>query len=214
MSLPRPLPLGNSSFSRIKVAGQIYVDKIRLIFDLSSKKEKFLLTRPRRFGKSLLISTFESLFKFGLRDFRGLEADIGSWSLNARKEQRMPQRSWKKQFLNWMKRIIVFKDVTQKLSVSSWYSVSRKESMWNGKPLEVFDETCWRKSRLHAWLKRNTAIEKKSFCWVLIAENFLYTSDQNRQIRMVDSFSNTLGFEKKLIESISYSDSWTVFIVA
>ena len=55
--------------------------------------------------------------------------------------------------------------------------------------------------------KRNTAIEKKSFCWVLIAENFLYTSDQNRQIRMVDSFSNTLGFEKKLIESISYSDS-------
>ncbi len=67
MSLPRPLPLGNSSFSRIKVAGQIYVDKTRLIFDLSSKKEKFLLTRPRRFGKSLLISTFESLFKFGLR---------------------------------------------------------------------------------------------------------------------------------------------------
>ncbi|WP_282163587.1 AAA family ATPase [Turicimonas muris] len=100
MSLPRPLPLGNSSFSRIKVAGQIYVDKTRLIFDLSSKKEKFLLTRPRRFGKSLLISTFESLFKLGLRDFRGLEADIGSWSLNARKEQRMSQRSWKKQFLN------------------------------------------------------------------------------------------------------------------
>lgn len=55
-------------------------------------------------------------------------------------------------------------------------------------------------------MKRNTVIEKKSFCWVLIAENLLYTSDQNRQIRMVDSFSNTLGFEKKLIESISYSD--------
>lgn len=75
MSLPRPLPLGNSSFSRIKVAGQIYVDKTRLIFDLASKKERFLLTRPRRFGKSLLISTFESLFKFGLRDFRGLEIE-------------------------------------------------------------------------------------------------------------------------------------------
>ena len=75
MSLPRPLPLGNSSFSRIKVAGQIYVDKTRLIFDLASKNERFLLTRPRRFGKSLLISTFESLFKFGLRDFRGLEIE-------------------------------------------------------------------------------------------------------------------------------------------
>ena len=33
---------------------------------------KFFLARPRRFGKSLLISTFESLFKFGLRDFKGL----------------------------------------------------------------------------------------------------------------------------------------------
>lgn len=93
------------------------------------------------------------------------------------------------------------------------FSLEKREYVgW--KSLEVFDETCWRKSRLHAWLKRNTVIEKKSFCWVLIAENLLYTSDQNRQIRMVDSFSNTLGFEKKLIESISYSDSWTVFIVA
>lgn len=75
MSLPRHLPLGNSSFSRIKVAGQIYVDKTRLIFDLASKKENFLLTRPRRFGKSLLVSTFESLFKYGLRDFQGLEIE-------------------------------------------------------------------------------------------------------------------------------------------
>ena len=33
---------------------------------------KYFLARPRRFGKSLLISTFESLFKFGLRDFKGL----------------------------------------------------------------------------------------------------------------------------------------------
>ncbi|WP_308513822.1 AAA family ATPase [uncultured Turicimonas sp.] len=71
----KPLPLGNSSFPRIRVTDQIYVDKTRLIFDLASKAEKFFLARPRRFGKSLLISTFESLFKYGLRDFQGLEIE-------------------------------------------------------------------------------------------------------------------------------------------
>lgn len=71
----KPLPLGNSSFPRIRVTDQIYVDKTRLIFDLASKAEKFFLARPRRFGKSLLISTFESLFKYGLRDFHGLEIE-------------------------------------------------------------------------------------------------------------------------------------------
>ena len=98
--LLRHLPLGKSSFEKLRQLGQIYVDKTEKVYSLACRNGKYFLARPRRFGKSLLISTFESLFKFGLRDFRGLEADIGSWSLNARKEQRMSQRSWKKQFLN------------------------------------------------------------------------------------------------------------------
>ena len=36
------------------------------------RRAKIFLSRPRRFGKSLLVSTFESLFRFGLRDFKGL----------------------------------------------------------------------------------------------------------------------------------------------
>ena len=40
-----------------------------------SKRQKFFLSRPRRFGKSLLLSTFESLFKYGLRDFHCLEIE-------------------------------------------------------------------------------------------------------------------------------------------
>lgn len=69
------LPLGTSGFRGLRAAGQIYVDKTAMIYELASKRQKYFFTRPRRFGKSLLISTFESLFKYGLRDFKGLEID-------------------------------------------------------------------------------------------------------------------------------------------
>ena len=68
----KPLPLGTSDFAALRSEGQIYVDKTSLIYEIASKRQKFFLSRPRRFGKSLLISTFESLFKYGLRDFKGL----------------------------------------------------------------------------------------------------------------------------------------------
>jgi len=68
----QPLPLGTSDFSALRGEGQIYVDKTALIYEIASKRQKFFLVRPRRFGKSLLVSTFESLFKYGLRDFKGL----------------------------------------------------------------------------------------------------------------------------------------------
>lgn len=71
MNLPL-LPLGTSDFAALRLRNQIYVDKTALIYELARKPEKFFLARPRRFGKSLLISTFESLFKYGLRDFKGL----------------------------------------------------------------------------------------------------------------------------------------------
>ncbi len=68
----RPLPLGTSDFERLRYAGKIYVDKTEMIHKLLGSEEKVLLSRPRRFGKSLLVSTFESLFKYGIRDFKGL----------------------------------------------------------------------------------------------------------------------------------------------
>lgn len=68
----QPLPVGNSDFQALRLCNQIYVDKTELVFRLARLREKFFLARPRRFGKSLLISTFESLFKYGLRDFKGL----------------------------------------------------------------------------------------------------------------------------------------------
>ena len=68
------LPLGSSDFRSLRANNEIYVDKTALIHDMvePSQRRKLLLVRPRRFGKSLLISTFESLFKNGLKDFKGL----------------------------------------------------------------------------------------------------------------------------------------------
>lgn len=67
------LPLGATSFTELRKSGRIYVDKTALIFSLTrSISTPIFLSRPRRFGKSLLVSTFESLFKYGVRDFKDL----------------------------------------------------------------------------------------------------------------------------------------------
>lgn len=68
----RQLPLGRSTFSTLRKSDSIYVDKTDLLFALCQNDSKVFLARPHLFGKSLLISTFESLFKYGLRDFKGL----------------------------------------------------------------------------------------------------------------------------------------------
>ena len=66
------LSISTSSFSELRRFHQIYVDKTALIYSLACRRGKFFLTRPRRFGKSLLVSTLESLFRDGLKWFEGL----------------------------------------------------------------------------------------------------------------------------------------------
>lgn len=68
----KTLPLGTSDFEALRSSNEIYVDKTALIHELASVRGKVFISRPRRFGKSLLVSTFESLFRHGLRDFSGL----------------------------------------------------------------------------------------------------------------------------------------------
>lgn len=67
-----PLPLGQSDFRALRDEKCVYVDKTALMFELCRGCRKVFVSRPRRFGKSLLVSTFETLFKYGLRDFQGL----------------------------------------------------------------------------------------------------------------------------------------------
>ena len=69
------LPLGITDFPDFKKRGLIYVDKTRMIYQLTQSNAPILLTRPRRFGKSLLVSTFNALFSLGLEDFKGLEIE-------------------------------------------------------------------------------------------------------------------------------------------
>lgn len=73
-----PLPLGSVSFATLRAAGEIYVDKTDRVAQLASVRRKLFMARPRRFGKSLLLTTFKSLFQDGLRDFAGLKI-ASSW---------------------------------------------------------------------------------------------------------------------------------------
>ena len=67
-------PIGRQTFSTLIEGGYVYVDKTDLVYNLAQKDICFLC-RPRRFGKSLLISTLESYFK-GEKDlFKGLKIE-------------------------------------------------------------------------------------------------------------------------------------------
>src|SRR5574344_1695598 len=68
-------PIGIQSFERIREDGYVYVDKTALIYDLVSKGTIYFLSRPRRFGKSLLVSTLENYFLGRKELFRGLAID-------------------------------------------------------------------------------------------------------------------------------------------
>ena len=69
------LPLDATSFEDLRANDQIYVDKTSFIAKLARLKATYFLARPRRFGKSLLIDTFDNLFRKGLRDFKGLDIE-------------------------------------------------------------------------------------------------------------------------------------------
>ena len=67
------LPLSITSFSEFCDRGKIYVDKTDLVADLAKFDAPIFLSRPRRFGKSTLVSTFQELFSNGLDKFQGLK---------------------------------------------------------------------------------------------------------------------------------------------
>ena len=55
-------PIGIQSFEEIRNSDYVYVDKTTLIYQMVSKGKYYFLSRPRRFGKSLLVSTMEAYF--------------------------------------------------------------------------------------------------------------------------------------------------------
>ena len=68
-------PIGIQDFESIINGGYVYVDKTALVYRLVTEGKIYFLSRPRRFGKSLLVSTLEAYFK-GKKDmFNGLAID-------------------------------------------------------------------------------------------------------------------------------------------
>ena len=65
-------PIGIQSFEKIRQGGYVYVDKTDLIYKIAKTGQYYFLSRPRRFGKSLLLSTMEAYFRGRKELFDGL----------------------------------------------------------------------------------------------------------------------------------------------
>lgn len=74
-------PIGDSSFSYIRRNGFFYVDKSAYVYRMATEGKYYFLSRPRRFGKSLLLSTIEAYFRGERELFEGLaiEALESEW---------------------------------------------------------------------------------------------------------------------------------------
>ena len=68
----KKLPIGIQTFSKLINENCVYIDKTALIYQLITEGSYYFLSRPRRFGKSLLISTLEDLFSGNRELFEGL----------------------------------------------------------------------------------------------------------------------------------------------
>jgi hypothetical protein len=73
----RKYPIGIQDFYELRTGGYIYVDKTHFVYRMIEKGKFYFLSRPRRFGKSLLLSTLDYLFQAGINPrkkelFKGL----------------------------------------------------------------------------------------------------------------------------------------------
>ena len=71
----KKLPIGIQNFEKIRLDGYFYIDKTEEIFNLISTGSYYFLSRPRRFGKSLLLSTIKAFFEGKRELFKGLAID-------------------------------------------------------------------------------------------------------------------------------------------
>ncbi|MDR3291411.1 MAG: AAA family ATPase [Methanobrevibacter sp.] len=68
----KKLPLGIQTFSQIIEEDYLYVDKTKYLYEIVKKGKSYFLSRPRRFGKSLIVSTLKEIFKGNKKLFEGL----------------------------------------------------------------------------------------------------------------------------------------------
>ena len=68
-------PIGIQNFEKIRNDGYFYIDKTALMYQMVKTGSYYFLSRPRRFGKSLLISTLEAYFQGKKELFAGLAVE-------------------------------------------------------------------------------------------------------------------------------------------
>ncbi len=68
----KKLPIGIQEFSKLRQGGFLYIDKTEFVYNLINSASYYFLSRPRRFGKSLLLNTIKEVFKGNKELFEGL----------------------------------------------------------------------------------------------------------------------------------------------
>lgn len=68
-------PIGIQNFAQIREDGYVYVDKTALVYRLVTEGKIYFLSRPRRFGKSLLVDTLACYYEGRKELFEGLAID-------------------------------------------------------------------------------------------------------------------------------------------
>lgn len=68
-------PIGIQTFDQLIEHGFVYVDKTDMVYSLATEGKIYFLSRPRRFGKSLLLSTLKAYFEGKKQWFKGLKID-------------------------------------------------------------------------------------------------------------------------------------------
>ena len=68
----RRFPIGIQNFDDLRNNNCVYIDKTELIYKMTHSDKVYFLSRPRRFGKSLLVSTLEAYFQAKKHLFEGL----------------------------------------------------------------------------------------------------------------------------------------------
>ncbi|GHT64158.1 ATPase AAA [Bacteroidia bacterium] len=72
MSINRKLPIGIQDFEKLRTENYLYVDKTQYLYELAMFSRPYFLGRPRRFGKSLFLSTLKAYFLGKKELFEGL----------------------------------------------------------------------------------------------------------------------------------------------
>lgn len=71
----RKLPIGVQGFEKLRREGYLYIDKTEYIYELAHSGSQYFLSRPRRFGKSLFLSTLRAYWEGKKELFEGLEIE-------------------------------------------------------------------------------------------------------------------------------------------